>query len=315
MTGPSQSPEKGEGRSTWPQFLYDVGMADSNRIHAENVPGDWYVDLRCIDCGTCRQLAPTVFGEFAAYAGVVKQPANEVELRQAAQAAVSCPSGSIGSRARSDQALIKDAVQDFPLEMLPGIYYCGFAAEESFGASSWLIQHPDGNWLIDAPRYVKHLVDAIEALGGIRWIFLTHRDDVGEASRFAEHFGAERIIHSYEKSAQPDAENFLKGTAPIPWGEDFLIIPTPGHTRGHCVLLYKDCLFTGDHLWWSRSRQRLAAGHSVCWYSWSEQTRSVARLQDYQFSWILPGHGAWIQLPQAEMQEQMKQVVAWMEQL
>lgn len=290
-------------------------MADSTRIHAENVDGDWYVDLRCIDCGTCRYLAPEIFGEFAAYAGVVKQPTTETELRQATRAAICCPVGSIGTRSKSHQALVKDVIQDFPLETAPNVYYCGFSAEESFGASSWLIRHPDGNWLIDSPRYVKHLVDAIEALGGIRWIFLTHRDDVGEASRFAEHFGAERIIHSYEKSAQPDAEHFLTGTAPTPWGEDFLLIPTPGHTRGHCVLLYKDCLFTGDHLWWNRAGRRLSAGHAVCWYSWSEQTRSMDKLRKYSFEWVLPGHGNWIHLPQAEMEKAMSSVVAWMEQL
>ncbi|MEZ0369947.1 MAG: MBL fold metallo-hydrolase [Candidatus Sericytochromatia bacterium] len=290
-------------------------MADSTRIHAENIPGDWYVDLRCIDCGTCRHLAPTIFGEFAAYAGVVKQPDGEAELRQATRALLSCPTGSIGTRSKSHLADVKDVIQDFPLEMAPNVYYCGFAAEESFGASSWLIRHPDGNWLIDAPRYVSHLVEAIEALGGLRWIFLTHRDDVGEAERFAAHFGAERIIHSHEKSAQPEAEHFLKGTEPVPWGEEFLIIPTPGHTRGHCVLLHKNYLFTGDHLWWNRSRKRLGAGHSVCWYSWSEQTRSMAKLQDYSFDWILPGHGAWVHLAQDQMQAQLKQVVEWMEQL
>lgn len=290
-------------------------MADSTRIHAENVPGDWFVDLRCIDCGTCRYLAPEIFGEFAAYTGVVRQPANETELRQATRAAISCPVGSIGTRSKSHQAQIQDVMRDFPLEIAPDVYYCGFTAEESFGGSSWLIRHPDGNWLVDAPRFVKPLVDAIETMGGLRWIFLTHRDDVGDAARFAEHFGAERIIHTYEKSAQPDAEHFLTGKEPIPWGEDFLIVPTPGHTRGHCVLLHRNCLFSGDHLWWNRAGKRLAAGHSVCWYSWNEQTRSMAKLQQYRFDWILPGHGMWVQLPEAEMQQAMRQVVSWMEQL
>ncbi|PKL74912.1 MAG: MBL fold metallo-hydrolase, partial [Candidatus Melainabacteria bacterium HGW-Melainabacteria-1] len=256
----------------------------------------------------------TVFGEFAAYAGVVKQPDGEAELRQAARAAVCCPTGSIGSRDKAHQSLIKEVVQDFPLETAPGIYYCGFAAEESFGASSWLIVHPQGNWLIDAPRHSKHLTAAIEALGGLRWIFLTHRDDVGEADKFAAHFGAERIIHTHERSAQPDAEHFLKGTAPLPWGDDFLIIPTPGHTRGHCVLLYKNALFSGDHLWWSRGLKRLAAGRSVCWYSWNAQTASMAQLLDYSFDWLLPGHGAWKQLPVEQMRKELQKLINWMEQ-
>jgi glyoxylase-like metal-dependent hydrolase (beta-lactamase superfamily II) len=50
-------------------------------------------------------------------------------------------------------------------------------------------------------------------------------------------------------------------------------------------------LFTGDHLWFSPSRGGLAASRSVCWYSWSEQVRSVERLLDFRFEWVLPGHG------------------------
>lgn len=289
-------------------------MADSSRPHPDNVAGDWFVDLRCIDCGTCRHLAPVVFGEFSAYAGVVKQPDGPQETRNAARALICCPTGSIGTYSKSHLELTKEVIQDFPLEMAPGIYYCGFSAEESFGASAWLIQHPDGNWLIDSPRYNKHLTDAIEKLGGIRWIFLTHRDDVGEASRYAEHFGAERIIHNHERLAMPDAEHFLTGFKPIQWSEDFLIIPTPGHTKGHCMLLYKEALFAGDHFWWSTTRKRLAANRSVCWYSWTEQTESTRKLLDYRFEWLLPGHGSWVKLPPEQMQSQIRQLVDWMEQ-
>ena len=40
----------------------------------------------------------------------------------------------------------------------------------------------------------------------------------------------------------------------------FLAIPTPGHTRGHCVLLFGGrFLFTGDHLAWDRDERRLEA--------------------------------------------------------
>jgi hypothetical protein len=29
----------------------------------------------------------------------------------------------------------------------------------------------------------------------------------------------------------------------------------------------------------------------VCWYSWSALTTSLAKLADYRFEWLLPGHG------------------------
>ena len=33
------------------------------------------------------------------------------------------------------------------------VYYCGWSSKHSFGASSWLIVEPEGNILIDYPRW------------------------------------------------------------------------------------------------------------------------------------------------------------------
>jgi glyoxylase-like metal-dependent hydrolase (beta-lactamase superfamily II) len=58
------------------------------------------------------------------------------------------------------------------------------------------------------------------------------------------------------------------------------------------VLLYRNqFLFTGDHLAWSPEEQMLEAYRDFCWHSWPEQTRSMERLLDYRFEWVLPGHG------------------------
>jgi glyoxylase-like metal-dependent hydrolase (beta-lactamase superfamily II) len=32
-------------------------------------------------------------------------------------------------------------------------------------------------------------------------------------------------------------------------------------------------------------------GRGVCWYSWPDQLRSLVRLRDHRFEWVLPGHG------------------------
>ncbi len=90
-------------------------------------------------------------------------------------------------------------------------------------------------------------------------------------------------------------------------------IPTPGHTRGHMVLLHRDkFLFTGDHLAWSPTRGTLTAFRSVCWYSWPEQTRSMERLLDYRFEWVLPGHGRIHHDSRAGMREHLRGCVEWM---
>jgi glyoxylase-like metal-dependent hydrolase (beta-lactamase superfamily II) len=86
---------------------------------------------------------------------------------------------------------------------------------------------------------------------------------------------------------------------------EFRIIPTPGHTRGHCVLLHRDYLFTGDHLDFDPRTGRLAAWKSVCWYSWSKQLEVIAKLRSYEFSWVLPGHGRRAHQAPAEMRRQL----------
>ena len=43
-------------------------------------------------------------------------------------------------------------------------------------------------------------------MGGVRYIFLTHRDDVADHAKWAAEFGAERIIHESECNAQQGTE-------------------------------------------------------------------------------------------------------------
>jgi len=139
---------------------------------------------------------------------------------------------------------------------------------------------------------------------------LTHQDDVAEAAKYAEKFGAQRIIHEEDKGVQPGAEVLIKGTEVIEVAPGFKIIPTPGHTEGHCVLLYKEkFLLTGDHLWWRRKRQQLGASQSVAWFSWRKQTESMEKLLRYDFEWVLPGHGQRIKLPKAEMRKELEALV------
>ncbi len=78
-------------------------------------------------------------------------------------------------------------------------------------------------------------------------------------------------------------------------------------------MLYKDtALFTGYHLAWPPIRSALIAFRDSCWYSWSEQTRSMQRLLDYQFEWVLPGHGRIHHAPAPEMHASLLKCVDWM---
>src|SRR5262249_15442702 len=134
----------------------------------------------------------------------------------------------------------------------------------------------------------------------------THRDDVADAARWADRFKAERIIHRLELASQPQSERIIEGFEPIELAPEFLAIPTPGHTRGHTALLYRDLfLFTGDHMWWSREKGRLSASRSVCWHSWPEQLMSLRKLREFSFEWVLPGHGQRIRLTRDEIWKQL----------
>ncbi len=277
-------------------------MADHKKQVAENVDGLFFVDTTCIDCDTCRQLAPNTFFDVGNYSAVHHQPNDSDELLRASQALLSCPTGSIGTTEKID---LHPAIESLPLQLEENVFYNGYASKHSFGASSYFIRHPDGNWLIDSPKYQQQLVKRFEEMGGISHIFLTLSDDVADADRYAAHFSATRIIHRAERNAQPEAEMFLEGEDTIRFGDDILIIPTPGHTRGHCVLLYKDILFSGDHLWWSRRRKSLSAGRDVCWYSWSEQIRSMEKLLNYEFRSVYPGHGERVSMPPEELRQEL----------
>jgi glyoxylase-like metal-dependent hydrolase (beta-lactamase superfamily II)/ferredoxin len=282
-------------------------MANPKKRVAENVAGDFFVDSTCIDCDACRQIAPSVFGEAAETSFVKAQPASSADRRQALRALLACPTGSIGCLGDDD---VKAVMTDFPLAIEEPVYYCGFNSPKSYGGNSYFVRHSAGNWLIDSPKFLPRLVQQFEALGGIAHIFLTHRDDVADARRYAERFGSKRYIHRSELSAQPDAEVVLDGNAPHELAPSFLAIPTPGHTEGHCVLLWEQrFLFTGDHLDFDRDEQRLSASPDYCWYSWQEQTESMRRLIDQRFEWVLPGHGQRVYLPWEEMRRQLQGLV------
>ncbi len=276
-------------------------MADPRKRLETNVAGNFFVDSTCIDCDTCRQLAPKNFEEAGACSTVRHQPGNEEERHQSYQALLACPVGSIGTE-QSDKARLKAAMDSFPLRVEDNVYYCGFNSDKSFGANSFFVQHQDGNWLIDSPRYIKHLVEAFKRRGGIRYLFLTHEDDVADAAKYARHFGARRIIHRADAEAMPDAEWIVDGLAEVQLTPEFDLIPVPGHTAGSCALLYAArFLFTGDHLWWEPATRQLGAPRQLVW-NHEQLFQSIHRLTTHRFEWVLAGHGDRVRLSQENMQ-------------
>lgn len=288
-------------------------MAHLNLRRSENVSGDFYVDTTCIDCDTCRWMTPEVFNRTGEQSTVYHQPANETERKRSLLALLACPTSSIGTVEKPKD--IKDAQLSFPIPVAENVYHCGYHSEKSYGAASYFIERSQGNILVDSPRFTPPLVKRLEEMGGIRYMYLTHRDDVADHQKFQEHFGCERILHTDDILASTrNVEIQLAGIEPYALAPDLLIIPVPGHSKGHTVLLYKNkFLFTGDHLAWSDRLQQLVAYPDFCWYSFAKQIESMRRLANYSFEWVLPGHGRRHHAEPKTMRQQMHQCIEWME--
>jgi glyoxylase-like metal-dependent hydrolase (beta-lactamase superfamily II) len=230
-------------------------------------------------------------------------------------ALVACPTASIGTVSRLNA---REAAAAFPTPVFDNVFFCGYTSEASFGAWAYLIvraKEDGGNILVDSPRFAAPLVRRIEQMGGVSLMFLSHRDDIADHAKFAAHFGCPRVMHEADGAARLGIERVMTGDAPADVATDCLSIPTPGHTRGHQVLLYRNqVFFTGDHLAWSPTRETLIAFRDACWYSWSVQTKSMARLLDYRFEWVLPGHGRIHHASAEEMHTHLEGCVEWMQQ-
>ena len=285
-------------------------MARIDLRNQDNVSGDWFVDNRCIDCGTCREIAPDLFGDRFGLSFVQRQPASDQELG-AWLAAQACPTSSIGTESRKPRP-----GRLYPREVEPGsgVYDLGYCSEASFGASAWFVRRPAGNVLVDSPRFTDALVTPIDVMGGIDHVVLTHRDDVADARRWAERFGARVWIHADDRGAAPFATDLFEALDEVEVQPGFIVVPVPGHTKGSVVFLLDGrWLFTGDSLAWSHERGDLVAFRGACWYSWSEQTASLTRLMSHhRFAAVLPGHGARVMGDPDDLHARLRALVARM---
>lgn len=155
------------------------------------------------------------------------------------------------------------------------------AGERKFRKDALFVEH-----VID-PRYVKKVI-----------FTHLHYDHIGNYDIFpnAEFFAGEREIEALKADREGTildrdmAEKFTPNLKPaeslkIPGLE---IIPTPGHTKGSiCIYLKeKQILFSGDTIFPGRSIGRTDLATSVP----EEMPKSLARLLDYPFKRLCPGH-------------------------
>jgi glyoxylase-like metal-dependent hydrolase (beta-lactamase superfamily II)/ferredoxin len=288
-------------------------MANIKKSINENVAGDLFVDETCINCDACRRFSPPNFAVHPEFSYVNKQPSNEQEYLDCAMALLSCPVGAIGFGPKSKHKnILLQARDQFPLQIDGDVYINGFNHRKTFGADSYFVKDNEGNWLIDSPRFTRKLVNKIEAMGGLSYIFLSHQDDIGDSEKFAKYFGAKRIIQIYDSQKVSDAEIILdQKRTEI---NSAVIVHTPGHTKGSQCLIWKGkYLFTGDHFAFIRRLGHFASFRKACWYDWTTQIKSIELLQDFKnVEWVLPGHGSRGQVQKGEFPDIIKKAVEWM---
>lgn len=73
-------------------------MADLLDRLPQNVPGRFYIDSNCVDCGMCPELVPAVFRRHdeIGQTFVHRQPESSEEVELCREAASECPVEAIG---------------------------------------------------------------------------------------------------------------------------------------------------------------------------------------------------------------------------
>jgi glyoxylase-like metal-dependent hydrolase (beta-lactamase superfamily II) len=122
----------------------------------------------------------------------------------------------------------------------------------SLDIRAFLLPRDDGNLLIYSSPSVRPAADAIEDLGGIAHRYLNHRHEASfGCDAVAAVFDAPLSVHENERASVAETctvhETFAERRMV---GDDFEVIPTPGHTTGATAYLWDSgehrYLFTGD---------------------------------------------------------------------
>lgn len=149
------------------------------------------------------------------------------------------------------------------------------------GGTAYLILETSGNILIDCPAWESTNQAFLEKVGGVRWLFLTHRGAIGKVKEIQQTFGCEVVIQEQEAYLLPGLqltpfqhELTLSSTSQVLW--------TPGHSPGSACLYYSQyggVLFTGRHLL-PNQQGRVIPLRLAKTFHWRRQIDSIGKLRD-----------------------------------
>ena len=183
-----------------------------------------------------------------------------------------------------------------PREILTRIY--AFPPNrETLGGTAYFILGKAGNILVDCPAWnaqeKSFFIEFFQQQGGVRWLFLTHRDGMSQVRQLQSDLDCEVVIQEQEAYLLPEVkvtsfvEEIALGEATGLW--------TCGYSPGASCLyvpVHGGVLFSGRHLLVDPNGN-LALMTSRKTFHWRRQVRNVKKLQE-RFSpetlcYICPG--------------------------
>lgn len=181
-----------------------------------------------------------------------------------------------------------------PLPERPDIYWIEVYDPQTYHAQSYLLVHPEGNILIDVPAYRKEVIRALQERGGVRYIFITHKDDIGSAGTFQEFFHARIILHRSEAHYVRDGQVDIAFDGDLSLYPDVVIVHLPGHTPGSAALLdlrAPAALFCGDAINVKDTHELFVPRHP---FDFDARLKRITlrKLLQYPFELVLPAHPA-----------------------
>lgn len=121
---------------------------------------------------------------------------------------------------------------------------------DTLGGTSYFLKTPEGNVLIDCPNLTEETRSFLEAEGGVRWFFMTHRTGKGKAREVQVTLDCEVLIQEQEAYLLPKlAVTTFRDDYRLT--QDCRIFWTPGHSPGSSCLYdarHGGILFSGRHL-------------------------------------------------------------------
>lgn len=177
----------------------------------------------------------------------------------------------------------------------------------------------DENILIDTgmPGSSEQILGEINSLGvatkDLQKILLTHHDidHIGNVGKLQKKTGAEvwapeadipyimgdknregikRLVQKFNREPKPvNINGYEKDQT---FGE-IQIIPAPGHTPGHSIILYRNVLFVADLF--KTKGSEISQLPRVMNRDHQEASKAAAILKDLNYDWICPSHGNPIQ--------------------